>query len=472
MNKTLRIVYILVFLVLCCTPLLIMPFVSPSGAVGKEDVAEKPSLIENGKVNENFGNEFDKWFTQQMPFRTEIITANNILSSDTLGKSANGVITGSDGWLFSEETVDDYIGVMPSERGIHNIAETLRIMQDYVSNHNADFVFTVAPDKNSIYPEYMPKGYIRSDKNTLTELEKYLKDYNINYVSLKNELLKQKENGQYVYLKCDTHWNNLGALYGYNAIMSSLGKDYQTFSGIDYSVKNDWYGDISKMLYPSLPKSCMQYYFDIDLTNIRFLQPRSSLKNDELMEELMSDREQQDTVIRTMNTKGKGSLYISRDSFGRAMLPFLTVNYRSAYITRYRSFNLTDIDVKHYDDVIYEIVERNLATITDNSPMIFAPQVEKVIGNIIRSDENNKIKIKKEGNNIRVYGLLDKSKLNDTSRIYISIKDGKNEKYYEAFPICEKELLNLSEKSDYGFTALIENVEKSVKTEDISVIIK
>ncbi len=472
MNKTIRIIYISVFIVLCCVPLLIMPFVSSSGAVGKEDAAEMPSLTENGKVNENFGNEFDTWFTQQMPFRREIITANNMLSSDMLGKSANGVISGLDGWLFSEETVDDYIGVMPSKRAIYNIAETLRIMQDYVSGHNAKFVFAAAPDKNSIYPEYMPNGYTRSDENTLTKLEGYLEEYGVNYVSLKNELEKQKEKGQQVYLKCDTHWNNLGALYGYNAIMSSLGNEHETFSGTDYSTRNDWYGDISKMLYPSAPKSCMQYYFDVDLTGIRFLQPRSQLANDELMEELMSDKEQQDTVIRTMNAKGKGSLYISRDSFGRAMLPFLTSNYRSAYITRYRSFNLTDIDVKHYDDVIYEVVERNLTTVTDNAPMIYAPEVEQVSGNTIKSDEKNIIESKKEGNGIRIYGLLDESLIGDKSRIYISIKDKGNESFYEAFPICETELLGLSEKSDYGFSALIENVPTSVKTEDISVIIK
>lgn len=472
MNKIVRVIYISVFMLLCCTPLILMPFVHSSGAVGKEDAAENPSLTKNGKINENFGNEFDAWFTQQMPFRTEIITANNMVSSNILGKSANGVITGSDGWIFSEETVDDYIGTMPSERAIHNIAETLRIMQHYTTEHGADFVFAAAPNKNSIYPEYMPKGYIRSDKNTLTVLEKYLEEYSVNYVSLKDEMKKQKENGQQIYLKCDTHWNNLGALYGYNAIMNNLGNEYETFAGLDYTTKNNWYGDISKMLYPSAPKSCVQYYFDTDLTSVRFLQPRSQLSNDRLMSELMSDREEQDSIIRTVNTKGKGSLYISRDSFCRAMLPFLTVNYRNTYITRYRSFNLTDIDIKHYDDVIYEMVERNLTSITDNTPMIYAPKVEKVNGNTVNNGGKNIIQFKKEGNCIRVYGLLDESVVSDSAKLYISVKNGEEENYYEAFPICETELLGLTEKSEYGFSALIGDAPESIKNEDISVIIK
>ena len=82
MNKIVRVIYISVFMLLCCTPLILMPFVHSSGAVGKEDAAENPSLTKNGKINENFGNEFDAWFTQQMPFRTEIITANNMVSSN------------------------------------------------------------------------------------------------------------------------------------------------------------------------------------------------------------------------------------------------------------------------------------------------------------------------------------------------------------------------------------------------------
>lgn len=428
MKKTIRIIYIAIFMVLCCIPLALMPFIPSGGTVGKEDKAEMPSLVTEGKINDDFGDEFDKYFTQQMPFRKEVITAQNTLAGGILGKSANGVISGKDGWLYSEETTNDYIGVVPSERAVHNIAETIRIMQDYTTQHGANFVFAAAPNKNTVYPEYMPSGFIRAEENTLTKVEKFLAEDKVNYVSLKEELTTQKENGSQLYLKGDTHWNTLGALYGYNAIMNALGNQHETFSGASYSTKNDWYGDISKMLYPSSPKSCMQYYFDIDYSGIRFLQPRSQLSNDELMTELMSDKEEQDTVIRTMNLKGKGSLYISRDSFGRAMLPFLTVNYRSTYITRYRSFNLTDIDTKHYNDVIYEMVERNLPTITNTSPMIYAPEVAPVDGTVLKADRNNIIRTKSDGGNLRVYGLLDESQVSDTARIYLSVKVGESER--------------------------------------------
>ena len=472
MKKSIRIIYIVLFLLICCTPFGLMLILPSPETVGKEEAVEMPCLIEDGKINDEIGSQFDDWFTKSIPLRPEIITVQNEFASGIFGKESNNVITGSDGWIYSSESVDDYIGVRISDRGIHNISETIRIMQDYTEAHGANFVFTAAPNKNQIYPEYMPLGYIKNNDNNLSRLEKYLKCDKINYVSLKDELLKQKDNGNELYLKCDTHWNGLGALYGYNAIMNGLGSEHESFSGLGYTVKNDWYGDISKMLYPSAPKPCSQYYFDMDYSAVRFMQPRASQGNKMLMEDLMSDKEENDVVIRSVNAKGQGSLYISRDSFSRAMLPFLISNYRSAYITRLRSFDLKDIDDKNYTDVVYEMVERKLDSITDIVPMIYAPEVKGIDGKEIRNGGNNIVKQKNEDGSLRVYGLLDSKEISDTARIYIKINDGGKDRYFEAFPDTETELLGLEEKSDYGFSALIEGISGDITEENISVIIK
>ncbi len=472
MIKSIRIIYIALFLLICCTPVVLMLLLPAPETVGKEEAAEMPELIEDGKINGEIGSQFDNWFTKSIPLRPEVITVQNEFASGIFGKESNNVITGSNGWLYSTESTDDYIGVRISDRGIHNISETIRIMQDYTEAHGANFVFTAAPNKNQIYPEYMPAGYLKNSDNNLSRLEKYLECDKINYISLKDELLKQKENGNELYLKGDTHWNGLGALYGYNAIMNGLGSEHESFSGLTYTVKNDWYGDISKMLYPSAPKSCSQYYFDMDYSAVRFMQPRTTQKKETLMQDLMSDKEENDVVIRSVNSKGQGSLYLSRDSFSRAMLPFLVCNYRSTYITRLRSFDLKDIDAKNYTDVVYEMVERKLDSITDIVPMIYAPEVQNVDGKEINDGGNNTVKTKDEDGSLRVYGILDGKKISDTARIYIKVNDDGRERCFEAFPVTETELLGLEEKSDYGFSALLQNISGDTAEENISVIIK
>ena len=232
MKKSIKIIYIILFFTVCCTPLVLMSFLPVSEAVGNEPPAEKPELLNDGKINENFSDQFDRWFTQIIPFRPEIITAQNKIESGILMKNNNKVIAGKNGYLFSEETVNDYIGVTVSDREIHNIAETIRLMQEYSNAHNADFVFTVAPNKNTVYPENMPIGYINGKDSNLSKLKKQMEKMNINYVDLEKTLKEQKKNGAELYLKNDTHWNNLAALYSYNAIMQGLDNHHKSYSGI------------------------------------------------------------------------------------------------------------------------------------------------------------------------------------------------------------------------------------------------
>ena len=472
MKKTIGIIYTAVFIAACCVPLSAVLIFPSSGTAGKEDAAKQPQLFSDGKLNDRIGTEFDDYFTKSIPFRSQVITAQNTLTGALLGKENNNVLTGKNGWLYTKESTDEFIGVIKSSRSVHNAAETIRIMQDCVTAKGMNFVFTVAPDKNEIYPENMPAGYIKSEKNTLSLLEKYLKDDKINYVSLKDELLSVKDNGAVLYLTGDTHWNGLGALYGYNAIMKGLGGSHESFSGTEYTVRNDWYGDIAKMAYPAGTPVCSQYYFDLDYSKIRFQQPRAVQSNDKLMEELMSDKEENDTTIRTVNPAGKGSVYISRDSFGRAMLPFLVSNYRTTYMTRTRSFDLRGADKNKYRDVVYEMVERKLDSITDTVPLLYAPQVEGISGEKLRNDGKNKVLVKNDNGALKVYGILDEKKVSDESRIYVSISIDGNERIYEAFPITETELLKTEKKSDFGFTALIEGLGDMPQNAEVSVIVK
>lgn len=473
MKKTVGIIYTAVFIAACCVPLAATLISPSSGTTGKEDEAKAPQLFSDGRLNDSIGTQFNDFFTKSIPFRSQVITAQNTLSGAFLGKENNNVITGKNGWLYTKESTDEFIGVRKSSRALHNASETIRIMQECVTAKGMNFVFTVAPDKNQIYPEYMPAGYIKSDTNNLTVLEKYLRADKVNYVSLKDELLGlRKKNKSLLYLKGDTHWNGLGALYGYNAIMNGLGGEHESFSGTDYVYSNDWYGDIAKMAYPAAPPVCRQYYFDIDYSRIRFMQPRTSQSNDKLMEDLMSDKEENDTNIRTINPAGKDSLYISRDSFGRAMLPFLVSNYKSTYITRTRSFDLRAADKNKYTDVVYEIVERKLDSITDTAPLLYAPEVKNVSGTRLSDGGKNKVAVRNIDGALKVYGILDKSKVSDDSRIYVSVRIDGKERTYEAFPITEKELLKTEEKSEYGFTALIEGLGDRSSEAEVAVIVK
>ena len=466
MKKYINIIYIAIFLIICCLPAALLPFFRSENPVGKEPAAEMPSIVNENGLNGNFSDECNLWFTQMMPFRADIITLKNKTDSGILGKRSNSVIVGKDGWLFTEEEIGDFIGETLSDRQIHNIAETLLILQRCAEKNGADFIFTAAPNKSTIYPEYMPAGFIQGSTSNLLLLEKELERIGVNYADLRSMLMKHKSDGEELYLKYDTHWNGIGALYGYDLLLSTLQKEHKSYSGTNYEVRRDFKGDLGKMLYPADPPLCDQYYFDMSFDSYRFIKPRKSLTNDEIMQNLMGDSESMDTQIQTVNNSAQDCVYVSRDSFFRALLPYFVDNYKKTEITRFRSL---DIDKEGYDDIIYEIVERKLSDVVSVRPDISAPEVTSVSGTRVNNDGSSIIRTERSGNDLLVYGILDENIVSTNSSIYITVKDEISERSFQAFPITEKGKPGINEKSEYGFSAKISGV--SSDDPDIAVIV-
>lgn len=118
--------------------------------------------------------------------------------------------------------------------------------QENVEQNNRQFLFVIAPNKNSLYPEYMPKRYIKtSEQNNYSLLQAEMKKENINTVDLKKMFI---DSGKEVYHKLDSHWNNQGAAMGCNAILNYLGKDHYDYTNERHTIKKNFSGDLYGMV--------------------------------------------------------------------------------------------------------------------------------------------------------------------------------------------------------------------------------
>lgn len=116
--KKLSVVYIAAVLSLCTLPLLLTPIWGEKSSAEKRDLAEFPALIEDGAVNPAFSEELDGWITDHFAFRSELITANNLLKAKLFHSSdEDQVIVGKNGWLYFAETGRRLSGTESSVRG-------------------------------------------------------------------------------------------------------------------------------------------------------------------------------------------------------------------------------------------------------------------------------------------------------------------------------------------------------------------
>jgi hypothetical protein len=334
-----------------------------------------------------------------------------------------------------------------SDRALFNVAHTLSMTQTYVQRKGASFLFTVAPNKNSLYGENMPYYYQlkASDEKNLENLKPVLESEGVNYVDLYELLSSQDE---VLYHKRDSHWNNKGAALAADTLLNTLGKDHLTLTEAPSETRVDYIGDLDGMLYPLAETPEEEIYYE-------------GLEGFSYVEEVESNF---DPRITTVNPTSSGSLVMFRDSFGNALLPFLAQNFANAYFTRGIPYQMTELDTHEADTVIVERAERFLPEMAENPPqmegVLMLPEGE------IQEEEGTVENLQGEvtGETVKISGVIEEALLEDDSLICIRV----NGNAYEAFPAT---IQVDGTKRDSGFVLyLSENWQEGA--EEIEVLVQ
>ena len=466
MKKAFKIIYIIIFFAICAAPLCLMPVAPNNAEIEKRELTKFPAYMENGRLNIDFSNQFEFWLNDRIPYRAELLAASNMLKSEMLHAPSSNVIVGKEGWLFYETESADYMdtNAMTADQ-INACAVTLSLIEESVKEKGGHFLFVPMPNKASVYSEYMPSCYKQAPENNLSRLTEALKSYKVSFADMKDLLVKYKDSG--LYHRRDSHWNYKGALLGYYTIVNMLKGEYKDYSSAPVTEVKDWRADLDKLLYPAGGYMDYQYYYDIDYDNFMFTTPAGVRDTKEQLLNFMSDKEQGDDFFKTKNREIKdgSSLYMVRDSFGRALLPFMIDNYEDA------AFKRTDCpDVNSLaegTDLCYEIVERNLSRIISTAPFMYAPERAEAPIASEGTTGTCKAVCKKEGYGVRLFGEFTDDTDMGNSRVYLELDNGVGVLTYEAFPIHESKLISESNgdtaetnaEAKKGFSAIISNDE-------------
>ena len=354
-----NIIYIVIFVAISIVPLI--AFSDKQAAIGNETKAAKPKLSDGAELTANV----DTYFAQNFGFRNRLVYIQNVLKQNVFRTSGQSeVIVGEDGWLFYSRALDDFLGTSAAdETEVERMGAVVLMMQNYVESRGGEFIFLPAPNKMSVYGEYMPYYYIEDGgQGNYERLYSELVNAGVNTVQLKNTLSLKKADGVQLYHKLDSHWNNYGAAVAYEAVADKLSevygdefKGYTRYSTMPYSVKNNFSGDLQSMLLPGSDRKDEQLEFDaaenFEYTN-RF-------------------RGVDDLVITTSNESKAvdKSVTLFRDSFGNALYWFFANDYTSLTAKREIPYNIYQA-AEESELVAVELVERNLRNLLVYTPIV------------------------------------------------------------------------------------------------------
>lgn len=411
-KRLLELLFILSFLVLCLIPSLGMLVFGESEAAANEILASRPSARNrDGSFNTELLSDFSDYIADRFAFRQEMVTAWSEINAKIFSASVEEqVILGSDGWLYYRETLDDYTGKGMSDTELEYAAKNLALMQEYAESHGAAFVFTIAPNKNSLYPEHMPsyypKGHGASNAERLPEL---LDQYAVNYVDL---FAPFQQNEDVLYFSTDSHWNSRGAALAADHILSGLRMESNYFSE-SFTNTVSHRGDLYEMLYPAGSMTEPDPQLTSGFSYICENDPNGGNA----------------ITINTSAQDRDGSLLCWRDSFGISLYPYLAEKFGQAVFSRASAYDLSQIEAAGADAVIIELVERNLEQLITAAPVFAAPERNVSVG--AQGEESFTVSVsapKDDSGLYHITGDVPRSVTDPGSSVYLAV----GEKIFEA----------------------------------------
>ena len=356
-QKTICGSFVALCLVLCAVLLRGMLLFGPSHSAANERQAPLPRLRTEEGFNAAYLSELADYLGEHFFLRYELLTLRSRVFSALGSAAVEDVIPGADGWLYYAPTLRDYAGLSPlDDAALDRMAENLRLMQEYCEGQGMRFLFAIAPNKNSLYPDAMPDTLPVAAEHDAQRLMRRPEAQNIPYADLFAAFHAQPET---LYFAHDSHWNSKGAALAADAINASFGRASDYFSDPFNAGAEAHSGDLYQMLYPA------------------GTDPETDpLRASPLSYQRKGNETRPDSITIQTESDGQGSLFAFRDSFGNLLYPYLADSFADARFSRSSAYNLAQAAGSGADYVLIELVERNLPDLLEYVPVMPAPRRE------------------------------------------------------------------------------------------------
>ena len=352
MKRFFSLLFAALFLVLCLIPSLGLLITGGSGAAANQVLAPKPVLLKGeGQLNGAWLEDLSRYVNDRFSLRQEAVTLWARLNARLLHSSVTDqVILGRFGLLYYAPTLPDYTRSAPmTERELWCAARRLWLLQEYAEAQGGQFLFTVAPNKNLLYPEGMPTLAVADGPTNTESLYRKLDEMGVSHLDL--HTIFRAAGPERLYFNTDSHWNSRGAALAADAILRALGRESAYFDGpFSYGTH---LGDLYEMLYPVGTETEPDQVYAPGFTF-----------------EASSDNPNS-ISISTRSAAGEGTLLMYRDSFGRSLYPYLAESYSEAFFSRKNDYD--PCALQPGGALVIELVERNLRYLLDNAPTMPAP---------------------------------------------------------------------------------------------------
>lgn len=309
----------------------------------------------------------ESYYNDHFGFRKRLIRWNNHWKHELfLESSLPAVLTGRDGWLYysGDGMIENHLGTSPFQpdelRQWQSLLETRR---DWLARRGIRYLFVIAPNKESIYPEFLPAWM--AEAHSVSKLDQFF-DYmktnsTVEVVDLRLVLRVAKKTRR-VYLKTDTHWNTDGAFVTHQELMRALSRQLPVPAPLSPSsfkeTFTDWKkgGDLARMLGQE------RTLIEQDAPSFTPLPPLQPLQTNQAPLLLPSKKWDIAGPVFTENPNQTNTAIVFRDSFSTSWIPFLGYYFGKVTYLWEETWEPAFIEKEKPTVVIDEVLERFIYT--------------------------------------------------------------------------------------------------------------
>jgi alginate O-acetyltransferase complex protein AlgJ len=371
MKSSVKKIYISIATLLLVLPMALMPFFYKKNEadIMEMDKRYATSLVDVINSPTKLAT-LESWFSDHLGLRKAAISTFSHLNV-AIGVSNNPyyVVLGKDGWMFLGNVhavkIDQYRRIVEYDEGwVKSDVARISALKTYLNNQGIAFLFAVPPNKENVYPEYMPAWMTIDDLPKYAEIFKAQGGTDLLYELYPDIAAAKDEYGDILYPKTDAHWTALGAYYGYSSMIDKInaesGTSFLPVSMISYNIEPFDDYELTKALgYAGT--------YD-DIKTVVDFSPNSSVEPVFLTDDTTWQGLQ---YYRNDTATNQATVLLLGDSFSGQLSPYFKSTFSNYYFIHYANvFGEGDsvqsldelIEMAHPDVIILEIIERHLPT--------------------------------------------------------------------------------------------------------------
>jgi len=313
----------------------------------------------------SFPDTFEPYFRENFGWRNGLINQFHRLNYRIFKVSETASVhVGREDWLFYGGTATGYQRANKpfNERQQRDWLDSIERRRQWLEAQGIEYLYVAAPNKHTIYPEYLPAKLRRSGEEGRWQVLSRLLEAqtDVRVVDLHTHLLAAKAREQ-VYERTGSHWNRRGAYIAYRAIFERLGDTFPHLVPVEWE-QIEW----KERVYPS---DLVKLISTSDLVPEQRFKPVGGLRHTKLAFKRnrgLTTEQDDPSLPRAV---------IFHDSFGVTLAPYLAEHFSYAVFQWRGRFDGKVIQAVQPDIVIEERVERRLqwGSIPNDLPQLRDP---------------------------------------------------------------------------------------------------